>query len=39
PPHPSEDQPQIQPDPSPRPSPTTHIADSILEGSGGDHGG
>ncbi|GKA11542.1 hypothetical protein Tco_0691088 [Tanacetum coccineum] len=39
PPHPSEDQPQIQPDPSPRPSPTTHIADSIPEGSGGDHGG
>ncbi|GJS31756.1 retrovirus-related pol polyprotein from transposon TNT 1-94 [Tanacetum coccineum] len=39
PPHPSEDQPQIQPNPSPRPSPTTHIADSIPEGFGGDHGG
>ncbi|GKE26923.1 hypothetical protein Tco_1442307 [Tanacetum coccineum] len=39
PPHPSEDQPQIQPDPSLRPSPTTHIADSIPEGSSGDHGG
>ncbi|GKC17940.1 putative ribonuclease H-like domain-containing protein, partial [Tanacetum coccineum] len=39
PPHPSEDQPQIQPDPSPRPSPTTHIPDSIPEGSGGNHGG
>ncbi|GJY20423.1 hypothetical protein Tco_0392989 [Tanacetum coccineum] len=39
PPHPSEDQPQIQPDPSPRPSPTTHILDSIPEGSGGNHGG
>ncbi|GJS23877.1 hypothetical protein Tco_0452509 [Tanacetum coccineum] len=38
-PHPSEDQPQIQPDPSPRPSPTTHISDSIPEGSGGNHGG
>ncbi|GJZ47803.1 hypothetical protein Tco_0601635 [Tanacetum coccineum] len=38
PPHLSEDQPQIQPDPSPRPSPTTHIADSIPKGSGGDHG-
>ncbi|GKE59719.1 hypothetical protein Tco_1510086, partial [Tanacetum coccineum] len=38
-PHPSEDQPQIQPDPSPRPSPTTHILDSIPEGSGGNHGG
>ncbi|GJR82025.1 hypothetical protein Tco_0152810 [Tanacetum coccineum] len=39
PPHPSEDQPQIQPDLSPRPSPTTHIPDSIPEGSGGNHGG
>ncbi|GKD02676.1 hypothetical protein Tco_1177650 [Tanacetum coccineum] len=39
PPHPSEDQPQIQPDPSPRPSPTTHISNSIPEGSGGNHGG
>ncbi|GKG19779.1 hypothetical protein Tco_0376878, partial [Tanacetum coccineum] len=38
PPHPSEDQPQIQPDPSPRPSPTTHIPNSIPEGSGGNHG-
>ncbi|GKE86954.1 hypothetical protein Tco_1560696 [Tanacetum coccineum] len=26
-------------DPSPRPSPTTHIPDSILEDSGGNHGG
>ncbi|GJX17874.1 hypothetical protein Tco_0218706 [Tanacetum coccineum] len=26
-------------DPSPRPSPTTHILDSILEGSCGNHGG
>ncbi|GKD65727.1 hypothetical protein Tco_1307835 [Tanacetum coccineum] len=39
PPHPSEDQPRIQPDPSPRPSPTTHISDSIPEGSGRNHGG
>ncbi|GJS51296.1 hypothetical protein Tco_0624658 [Tanacetum coccineum] len=39
PPHPSEDQPQIQPNPSPKPSPTIHIPDSILEGSGGNHGG
>ncbi|GJY10618.1 hypothetical protein Tco_0378803 [Tanacetum coccineum] len=39
PPHPSEDQPQIQPDLSPNPSPTTHIPDSIPEGSGGNHGG
>ncbi|GJR17788.1 putative reverse transcriptase domain-containing protein [Tanacetum coccineum] len=37
--HPSEDQPQIQPDPSPRPSPTTHIPDSIPEGSSRNHGG
>ncbi|GJV93404.1 hypothetical protein Tco_1541217 [Tanacetum coccineum] len=28
-----------QSDPSPRPSPTTHILDSILEDSGGNHGG
>ncbi|GKE80874.1 hypothetical protein Tco_1550874, partial [Tanacetum coccineum] len=28
-----------QSDPSPRPSPTTHILDSILESSGGNHGG
>ncbi|GJQ90141.1 hypothetical protein Tco_0001280 [Tanacetum coccineum] len=39
PPHPSEDEPQIQPDLSPRPSPTTHLPDSILEGSGGNHRG
>ncbi|GJU18528.1 hypothetical protein Tco_1146494 [Tanacetum coccineum] len=38
-PHPSEDQPQIQPDLSPRPLPTTHILDSIPEGSGGNHRG
>ncbi|GJR82680.1 putative ribonuclease H-like domain-containing protein [Tanacetum coccineum] len=37
PPYPSADQYQTQPDPSPRPSPT--ILDSILEGSGGNHGG
>ncbi|GKF49835.1 hypothetical protein Tco_0143086, partial [Tanacetum coccineum] len=36
PPHPSTDQYETQPDPSPRPSPT--IPDSILEGSGGNHG-
>ncbi|GJR18908.1 putative ribonuclease H-like domain-containing protein [Tanacetum coccineum] len=28
-----------RPDPSPRPSPTIPIPDSILEGSGGNHGG
>ncbi|GKE95447.1 hypothetical protein Tco_1580302, partial [Tanacetum coccineum] len=28
-----------QTDPSPRPSPSTHIPDSILESSGGNHGG
>ncbi|GKE00290.1 hypothetical protein Tco_1388273, partial [Tanacetum coccineum] len=28
----------FQSDPSPRPSPTTHIPDSILESSGGNHG-
>ncbi|GJZ96681.1 putative ribonuclease H-like domain-containing protein [Tanacetum coccineum] len=39
PPHPSEDQPQIQPDLSHIPSPTTHIPNSIPEGSGGNHGG
>ncbi|GKF10439.1 hypothetical protein Tco_0048365, partial [Tanacetum coccineum] len=39
PPHPSEDQPQIQLDPSLRPSPTTHIHDSIPEGSSGNHRG
>ncbi|GJV82496.1 hypothetical protein Tco_1522394 [Tanacetum coccineum] len=38
PPHPSEDQPQIQPDLSHIPSPTTHIPNSIPEGSGGNHG-
>ncbi|GJX15519.1 hypothetical protein Tco_0216351 [Tanacetum coccineum] len=38
PPHLSEDQHETQTDPSPRPSPTTHIPDSILEGSGGNHG-
>ncbi|GJV90192.1 hypothetical protein Tco_1538005 [Tanacetum coccineum] len=35
PPHP--DQHETQTDPSPRPSPTTHIPDSIPEGSGGNH--
>ncbi|GJX79802.1 hypothetical protein Tco_0327951 [Tanacetum coccineum] len=39
PPHLSEDQHEPQTDPSPRPSPTTHIPDSIPEGSGGNHGG
>ncbi|GJW71760.1 hypothetical protein Tco_0128677 [Tanacetum coccineum] len=39
PPHLSEDQHETQTDPSPRPSPTTHIPDSIPEGSGGNHGG
>ncbi|GJZ10915.1 hypothetical protein Tco_0545674 [Tanacetum coccineum] len=38
PPHLSEDQHEPQTDPSPRPSPTTHIPDSIPEGSGGNHG-
>ncbi|GJV53590.1 putative ribonuclease H-like domain-containing protein [Tanacetum coccineum] len=38
PPHLSEDQHETQTDPSPRPSPTTHILDSIPEGSGGNHG-
>ncbi|GKE13821.1 hypothetical protein Tco_1421398, partial [Tanacetum coccineum] len=37
PPHTSKDQPQIQPDPSLRPSHTTHIHDSIPEGSGENH--
>ncbi|GJV44467.1 hypothetical protein Tco_1429003 [Tanacetum coccineum] len=37
-PHPSADQHETQPDPSPRPSPTIPIPDSILEGSGGNHG-
>ncbi|GKE59227.1 hypothetical protein Tco_1498412 [Tanacetum coccineum] len=39
PPHLSKDQPQIQPDLSPRPSLTTHIPDSIPEGSGRNHKG
>ncbi|GJR37854.1 hypothetical protein Tco_1213538 [Tanacetum coccineum] len=39
PPHLSADQHKTQTDPSPRPSPTTHIPDSIPEGSGGNHGG
>ncbi|GJS17766.1 hypothetical protein Tco_0412238 [Tanacetum coccineum] len=39
PPHLSEDQHETQTDPSPRPSPTTHIPDSIPEGSGRNHGG
>ncbi|GJV10108.1 hypothetical protein Tco_1351649 [Tanacetum coccineum] len=34
-----EDQYETQTNPSPRPSPTTHIPNSILEGSGGNHGG
>ncbi|GJT66787.1 hypothetical protein Tco_1018267 [Tanacetum coccineum] len=38
PPHLSTDQHEIQTDLSPRPSPTTHIPDSIPEGSGGNHG-
>ncbi|GJW41508.1 hypothetical protein Tco_0067353 [Tanacetum coccineum] len=38
PPHPSEANVEPQPDPSPRPSPSTHIPDSILESSGGNHG-
>ncbi|GJW91931.1 hypothetical protein Tco_0169484, partial [Tanacetum coccineum] len=39
PPHPSENQPQIQPDLSPRPLPSILIPDPIPEGSGGNHGG
>ncbi|GKD36495.1 hypothetical protein Tco_1252004 [Tanacetum coccineum] len=39
PPHPSTYQHKTQTNPSPRPSPTTHIPDSIPEGSGGNHGG
>ncbi|GJX51470.1 hypothetical protein Tco_0278315 [Tanacetum coccineum] len=39
PPHPSTDQHETQTNPSPRPSPTSHIPDSIPEGSGGNHGG
>ncbi|GJU25383.1 putative ribonuclease H-like domain-containing protein [Tanacetum coccineum] len=38
PPHPSTDQHETQTNPSPRPSPTSHITDSIPEGSGGNHG-
>ncbi|GJT36637.1 hypothetical protein Tco_0927056 [Tanacetum coccineum] len=37
-PHLSEDQHETQIDPSPRPSLTTHIPDSIPEGSGGNRG-
>ncbi|GKE20244.1 hypothetical protein Tco_1431756 [Tanacetum coccineum] len=37
--HPSEDPIEPQPDPSPRPSSSNPIPDSILEGSGGNHGG
>ncbi|GJZ52433.1 hypothetical protein Tco_0606948 [Tanacetum coccineum] len=39
PPHPSTDQHETQTNPSPRPSPTSHIPDSILESSGGNHRG
>ncbi|GJZ86081.1 hypothetical protein Tco_0657691 [Tanacetum coccineum] len=39
PPHPSTDQHETQTNPSYRPSPTSHITDSIPEGSGGNHGG
>ncbi|GJU17693.1 hypothetical protein Tco_1145659 [Tanacetum coccineum] len=39
PPHSSEVNIEPQSDPSPRPSPTTNIPDSILEASGGNHGG
>ncbi|GJU87943.1 hypothetical protein Tco_1300366 [Tanacetum coccineum] len=39
PPHPSTYQHKTQTNPSPRPSPTSHITDSIPEGSGGNHGG
>ncbi|GKF97578.1 hypothetical protein Tco_0293399, partial [Tanacetum coccineum] len=39
PPHPSKATVEPQSDPSPRPSPSTHIPDSILESSGGNHGG
>ncbi|GJY59630.1 hypothetical protein Tco_0459522 [Tanacetum coccineum] len=39
PPNPSTDQHETQTNPSPRPSPTSYITDSILEGSGGNHGG
>ncbi|GJR23499.1 ribonuclease H-like domain-containing protein [Tanacetum coccineum] len=39
PPHPSTDQHETQTNPSLRPLPTSHITDSIPEGSGGNHGG
>ncbi|GKG21106.1 hypothetical protein Tco_0383701, partial [Tanacetum coccineum] len=39
PPHLSTDQYETQTNLSPRSSPTTHIIDSIPEGSGGNHGG
>ncbi|GKD25521.1 hypothetical protein Tco_1231735, partial [Tanacetum coccineum] len=39
PPHLSKANIEPQSDPSPRPSPSTHIPDSILESSGGNHGG
>ncbi|GJY18977.1 ribonuclease H-like domain-containing protein [Tanacetum coccineum] len=39
PPHPNEANVEPQSDPSPRPSPTPYIPDSILEVSGGNHGG
>ncbi|GJS13966.1 hypothetical protein Tco_0408438 [Tanacetum coccineum] len=39
PPYLSADQHETQTNPSYRPSPTSHITDSILEGSGGNHGG
>ncbi|GJU25895.1 putative ribonuclease H-like domain-containing protein [Tanacetum coccineum] len=38
-PYPSTYQHKTQTNPFPRPSPTTHITDSILKGSGGNHGG
>ncbi|GJS48318.1 putative ribonuclease H-like domain-containing protein [Tanacetum coccineum] len=38
PPHPSTDQHETQTNPSPRPLPTSHITDSIPEGSGRNHG-
>ncbi|GJS66612.1 putative ribonuclease H-like domain-containing protein [Tanacetum coccineum] len=37
PPHPSTDQHETHTNLSPRPSPTSHITDSIQEGSGGNH--
>ncbi|GJX86897.1 putative ribonuclease H-like domain-containing protein [Tanacetum coccineum] len=39
PPHPSADQPQTQINPSPRPYPSIVVPDSILKGSGRNHGG